>query len=320
MKSKPIIIVGGEPYSIFSEILFKSLNKNKFRNPIIIIGSYNLFKKQMKYLNYNLEYNLINLKNLNFKNIDNQKINIIDINFKFKKIFDKISDKSNIYIKKSFDIAFKIIKSHEIAGLINGPVSKKNFLKKKFLGMTEYIASKFKIKNYAMLIYNSKISVCPITTHLPLKKVHTRINQKSIIDKTNLIKQFYKKKFNFNPAIGVTGLNPHCESNYKNSEEIKIISPTIIKLKKHINISGPYPADSIFMKNNRKKFNVILGMYHDQVLTPLKTICGFNAINITLGLPFIRISPDHGPNSKMQGKNLSNHQSLLLAIKFLDKK
>ena len=74
MKNKPIIIVGGEPYSIFSEILFKSLNKNKFRNPIIIIGSYNLFKKQMKYLNYNLEYNLINLKNLNFKNIDNQKI------------------------------------------------------------------------------------------------------------------------------------------------------------------------------------------------------------------------------------------------------
>ncbi len=93
---------------------------------------------------------------------------------------------------------------------------------------------------------------------------------------------------------------------------------------KHLNnigykISGPYSADTIFLKNNRKKFNVIVGMYHDQVLTPLKTLYEYDAINITLGLPFTRISPDHGPNAEMLGKNLSNPLSLIKAISFLDK-
>ena len=84
-------------------------------------------------------------------------------------------------------------------------------------------------------------------------------------------------------------------------------------------IYGPYPADTIFLNNNRKNFDVILGMYHDQVLTPIKTLFEYDAINITLGLPFIRISPDHGPNEKMIGKNLSNPLSLIRAINFLDK-
>ena len=79
-------------------------------------------------------------------------------------------------------------------------------------------------------------------------------------------------------------------------------------------------ADTIFLRQNRKKFNVILGMYHDQVLTPIKTLKEYDAINITLGLPFLRISPDHGPNKKMIGKNLSNPLSLIKAIKFLDTK
>ena len=84
-------------------------------------------------------------------------------------------------------------------------------------------------------------------------------------------------------------------------------------------MGGPFAADTIFMKNHSKNFEVVIGMYHDQVLTPAKTIFGFNAINITLGLPFIRISPDHGPNSKMLGKNLSSPESLIQALKFLDK-
>ena len=90
-------------------------------------------------------------------------------------------------------------------------------------------------------------------------------------------------------------------------------------LKNKFNISGPYPADTIFLKDNRKNFDVIVGMYHDQVLTPIKTLFEYDAINITLGLPFIRISPDHGPNEKMLGKNLSNPLSLLKAIQFQDK-
>jgi len=155
---------------------------------------------------------------------------------------------------------------------------------------------------------------------LPLKFVAKKINKKLIYEKIFLINDFYKKKFSFKPKIAILGLNPHCESVHKYNEDEKILKPSIKNLiKLGYKVSGPYPADTIFLKNNRKKFDVVVGMYHDQVLTPLKTIYEYNAINITLGLPFIRISPDHGPNEKMLGRNLSNPLSLIKAIKFLDK-
>ena len=169
-----------------------------------------------------------------------------------------------------------------------------------------------------MLIYNKKLSVSPITTHIPLKNVHKELSTKKIVDQVELIVKFYKKKIKKNPKIGITGLNPHCESNYNSSEEINIITPAIQILKgRDYDIKGPLPADTIFMAQQSRKFDVIVGMYHDQVLTPAKTIFNFNAINITLGLPFIRISPDHGPNQSMAGKNLSNPQSLIEALNFL---
>ena len=91
-------------------------------------------------------------------------------------------------------------------------------------------------------------------------------------------------------------------------------------MKKKYWVKGPIPADTIFLKNNRKKFNVIIGMYHDQVLTPIKTLYEYDAINITIGLPFLRVTPDHGPNESMVGKNISDPRSLIKAISFLDKK
>ncbi len=116
------------------------------------------------------------------------------------------------------------------------------------------------------------------------------------------------------------GLNPHCESISSFNEDEKIIKPAINYLKKlKLKISGPFPADTLFTKNNRSNYDVIIGMYHDQVLTPIKTLYEYDAINITLGLPFIRVSPDHGPNEKMLGKNKSNPLSLIRAISFLDK-
>ena len=120
------------------------------------------------------------------------------------------------------------------------------------------------------------------------------------------------------PKIAILGLNPHCESIHKYNEDEKIIKPITENLKNKYNVSGPYAADTIFLKENRKKMNVVVGMYHDQVLAPLKTLYEYDAINITLGLPFIRVSPDHGPNEKMLGMNKSNPTSLLRSIQFLD--
>jgi 4-hydroxythreonine-4-phosphate dehydrogenase len=319
MNYSPILILSGEPNSVFLELFFKVLNKDKIKSPIILISSKKLLTLQMQKLEFKKKIKLLQISKLKSYKLDNKTINLIDVKYNPGKAFEKISKKSNIFIKNSFNLAFRIIKKNNIHKFINGPISKKEFLKNKFLGITEYISEKFQAKNTCMLIYNETLSVCPITTHLPLKLVSKKINKKIILKNVSLVNNFYEKKFNIKPRIAILGLNPHCESVHKYNEDEKIIKPTIKYLKNRYNVSGPYPADTIFLKNNRKKFDVIIGMYHDQVLTPLKTLFEYDAINITLGLPFIRVSPDHGPNETMLGKNLSNPLSLSRAIKFLDK-
>ena len=319
MNYSPILIVSGEPNSVFLELFFKVLKKDKIKSPIILISSKKLLTLQMQKLEFKKKIKLLQISKLKSYKLDNKTINLIDVKYNPGKAFEKISKKSNIFIKNSFDLAFQIIKKNNIHKFINGPISKKQFLKNKFLGITEYISEKFQANNTCMLIYNETLSVCPITTHLPLKLVSKKINKKIISKNISLVNNFYEKKFNIKPRIAILGLNPHCESVHKYNEDEKIIKPTIQYLKNRYNVSGPYPADTIFLKNNRKKFDVIIGMYHDQVLAPLKTLFEYDAINITLGLPFIRVSPDHGPNETMLGKNLSNPLSLSRAIKFLDK-
>ena len=318
MNCSPILIVAGEPNSIFLEIFFKVLKKNKILSPLILITSNKLLVMQMKKLNFKKKIKSLDPLLLDKYKLDNKSINLINVEYNPKKAFEKISIKSNKFIENSFKLAFDIIKKYKIKKFINGPISKKNFLNKKFLGITEYISKKFEVKNTCMLIYNKDLSVCPITTHLPIKLVTKRISKKIIANKVYLINDFYKKKFGFKPKIAILGLNPHCESIHKFNEDEKIIKPTIKYLKNKYRVSGPFAADTIFLKNNRRKIDVIIGMYHDQVLTPIKTLFEYDAINITLGMPFIRISPDHGPNERMLGMNKSNPMSLLMAIKFLD--
>ena len=321
MKIKPILLVAGEPKSVFIEIFFKSIKNIKYKSPLILICSKRELKNQIKKFKFNKKIRILNKNNIKNLKINNKKINLIDVSYKVsnnRKLNIKLKKE---YINNCFNIAFKIIKSGYTHKFINGPINKKTFLNKKFLGITEYVASKFDIKETGMLIYNNEISVCPLTTHLPLKLVPKKITKKLIENKIKIINDFFKKKLKLIPMIGVTGLNPHCESINKFNEDEKIVAPAIkSSIKKKIKVKGPFSADTIFLKTNRNKFNVILGMYHDQVLAPLKTLFEYNAINITMGLPFFRVSPDHGPNEKMFGKNKSNPQSLIQALKFLDKK
>ena len=179
MHSKsPIIIVPGEQNSIFFEIFIKSLKKIKIYSPIILIASEELVNKEIKKFNFKKKIKLIEKKKINHNKLKNNFINLINVDEKIfdrNKNFKKISNK---YINTCFKIAFEIIKKYNFKKFINGPINKKKFLDKKFLGMTEFISEKFNIKNQAMLIYNKKLSVCPLTTHVPLKLVTKKINKK----------------------------------------------------------------------------------------------------------------------------------------------
>ena len=318
MNIKTILIILGEPNSTFSEILFKyykSQNFKKNKKKLILVGNKNLFERQMKFLGYKFNLNEIS----NIKKSSHGDINIMNVDYNFEKIFSDISELSNVYIEKCFDLSIKILKNNGSVALINGPISKTHFLKGKFPGITEYVAKKTKSKNPVMLIYNKKISVSPLTTHIPLKNVTKFIKKKIIISKILKIKQFYNAKLRKDPNIAVLGLNPHCETIDSVSEEKTEIIPAIKYLKeKKLKVSGPISADTFFLQENIKKFDVVVGMYHDQVLAPIKTLFKFNAINVTIGLPFIKVTPDHGPNFSMIGKNKSDPSSVFCALNFLN--
>ncbi len=322
---KPILLVLGEPNSVFVEILSRVIKKKNLTNrlncPIIIIGSKEIILKQLKFLKKKLLFQSINKDYIENNKLQN-KLYLIDIKYRHKKIFEKISNKSKKYISKCFDEAFYFL-NHGLSDIIiNGPVSKKHFLNKKYPGVTEYLfdrSLKKVSKKPVMLLYNKKLSVSPVTTHIPIKNVTKNINKKNILKNAKAINAFYKKFLKRKPKIAVLGLNPHCESTSVSNEDINIIMPAIKALKKeNINVSGPYPADTFFLKKNIRNYDSVIGMYHDQVLTPFKTLFNFDASNITLNLPFLRLSVDHGPNEYMMGQNKSNTESLKNIISFIN--
>lgn len=316
---KKIILFGGDPNSINSEIIFKSWKvlNNNIKRKIYIVTSYNLLKDQFKKLKYNLK--VIKVKNIN-ELPKNNNIKVLNVDIKYKNPF-KISNKENSkFLEKSLNYSHKLSLNKKIAGFINCPINK-NLLKKKNIGLTEFLAAKCKIikDTEVMLIRNQKLSVSPITTHINLKNVSKKINKNIIIKKIKTLDTWFKKYEKKKPMICLLGLNPHNAEFAKNSEEKKTIIPVIKFLrKKGIKIEGPASGDTVFI-NKYKRYDVIVGMFHDQVLIPFKTLFKFDAINITLGLKYLRVSPDHGIASDIICKNKANPLSLINCVKFINK-
>ena len=314
---KKIIILLGEPNSISSEIFLKSLNyiKNTKLN-FIIIGNYSLLERQANYLKSKINTNF-NLSKID--NLKNVKFNFINIDYNQIEAFDLKSNKSDVFIKKCFECAILILKKKKASGLINLPINKSKFTKNKYNGITEYVADKTNNKNKEnMILFNEKFSVLPLTTHIPLKEVYKEISYKKIEKACRNVSNFYSKIIKRKKIkIGILGLNPHNgENGYIGNEEREIIIPAIKKLKKKYPIIGPLSPDTSFLQRAKLKIDVLIGHYHDQILTTYKTKFNYDAINITIGLPFIRISPDHGVGMEIVGKGVADPKSFKKAIKF----
>ena len=318
---KPIAIIAGEPNSISSEIIFKSWKfRNKYKHkPFFIIGNIKLLKLQMKKLKYNIKIKKIdNIAKINY--LSKNELPVYDMKYSQKKPFENISSKSNKYILESFNVASDLANQKKIVGFINCPVSKEFLFKKQHQGITEYLSNKENRKNNGvMLIFNSEMAVSPLTKHIAIEKVSKNIKYQKIVSMVKIINKFYKTIFLKKPNFALLGLNPHNFYSSSKSKVKKNINKSIEILKKNkINIIGPIASDSSFSISKRYNFDVIVGMYHDQVLTPFKALYNFKAINITLGLPYIRISPDHGVGKDIVGKKIANAESLIESIKFFN--
>lgn len=216
--------------------------------------------------------------------------------------------------------AVGILKKRKADALVTAPVNKESINKSGifFQGHTEYLAKAANVKKIAMMLCGGRLKVTTVTRHVPLKKVPAILTQTKIIEAVRLTNLGLRKYFGIKkPRIGICALNPHCGEGGKiGREEQDIIIPAIRKIRRFIpEIQGPVSGDAIFYMAYNGKLDAVISMYHDQGLGPLKMIAFEEGVNVTLGLPFIRTSPDHGTAYDIAGKNIANPRSMKEAIK-----
>ncbi|MEW6170767.1 MAG: 4-hydroxythreonine-4-phosphate dehydrogenase PdxA, partial [Candidatus Omnitrophota bacterium] len=250
-------------------------------------------------------------KNIEFLDLKNlpKKIPIAKIN--------SFSGKASV---EYLDIAVKLLKDKIIDCLVTAPINKEAVKRAgfRYSGHTEYLKDKFNAKHIAMMFVAKNLRLSLVTRHIPLKEVPRKINTKNIEEATTLLYHALKKSFGIkNPKIAICALNPHASDNgLLGKEENRVIIPAIKKLKlKFKNISGPLPADSAFKEAIKNKIDGLLCMYHDQAMIPIKLYAPKDAVNITLGLDFVRTSPAHGTAFNIAGCNCADPSSMIAAIK-----
>ena len=319
---KVILITAGDPASISTEITIKAIETKKIDKNIrvVVITDPNLVRKYQTKFKNNIEIHQVEDRN-NFSDYKDNCINIVVIKLSNKVKFGEPDVNHFSFIKSSIVTSINICMNSIASGIVTNPINKYVMQKSgfNFEGHTDYLATlSKKKKNPVMMLVNSELKTIPLTIHVPLKRVPKLITKDLIFTKVKIAVEDLKKFFNIkNPRIIVTGLNPHAgENGNLGYEEINIIKPALDELKKQKNISlvGPVSADTAFSPNKRSQYDLAICMYHDQALIPIKTLDFFNGVNVTLGLDFIRTSPDHGTAYDIAGKNLANPESLVAAI------
>ena len=321
MHNKNIIAVTmGDPSGISTELIIKSWKNKKSTYPFFVIHDPNFVLKVIKQMKIKVDIKIISSPS-EVKKYYKNYLPIYPIAISNKTNLGRPSDKNSKKILESILIAVNFAKEKKVSGIVTNPISKKviSKIKKNFTGHTEYLADLDNKKKFAMMLFNKSLKVIPITTHIPLKSVSKKITSLLISDSIKLIENSLKKDFKIKkPLIAITGLNPHSgDGGLLGDEENKIITPAIkAALKKGIRIEGPLSADSAFRKSNLKKYDAYLCMYHDQALIAVKTIDFENTVNFTVGLSFIRTSPDHGTGFDIASKFIANEISLVNAINY----
>ena len=296
----------GDPAGIGPEVTVKALSDLRISKlaHFLVIGDFFVIDKVRKSLRTKPEISLLDLANVR------------TTNFAFgiqKPAFGKASME---YIDK----ALGILKADEADALVTAPVNKSSIRSagfKEFEGHTEYLAKKTAQKEFAMMFVGKNLKIALVTRHIALRDVASAITVDSICRTIRLTHEHLKRYFGVeNPKIAVTGLNPHASDNgLFGDEEERVIIPAIRKASVGIkNIYGPLPADAGFYETLKGKFDAVVAMYHDQALAPFKTLYFNDGVNLTLGLPFIRTSPDHGTAFDIAGKGIADATSMKEAI------
>jgi 4-hydroxythreonine-4-phosphate dehydrogenase len=308
---KKIAITLGEPAGIGVELVTQLALKNKLTE-CIIIGDQNLIQNHIKHHNLPLSINKASAGKIALKCHHIATKSVVKLG--------QLNVNNASYVLALLNHAANGCLNGDYSAMVTCPLHK-GIIKDSglaFTGHTEYLAQLSNTKNVVMMLLNQHMRVALATTHIPLKDVASHINHQSLTTVLNILIKDIQNKFAITePKIAVCGLNPHAgEDGHLGMEEIEIINPVIktFQQKGH-KIFGAIPADTLFTTAKLKNYDAVLAMYHDQGLTPLKYAGFGQSVNITLGLPFIRTSVDHGTALDIAGKNIASADSLNEAIK-----
>ena len=315
---KRIALSPGDPAGIGPEICLRSLSENiDCLSNFELIGDINFYKKLSRDLNLDLSFQ----ETVNKKNA----ILVKNIPLSSEVVLGSPNIKNSKYTLDVLLAGSLGTLNKDYSALVTGPINKKiiNDYGFEFSGHTEFLADISNTKNVVMLLANSKLRVALLTTHIPLSKVPETITTEKIIKTTIILNDSLKNLWKIkNPKICILGLNPHAgEGGFMGKEEMEVIEPAVnALLRKNINVDGPLSADTAFLGERLKKYDAYLAMFHDQGLPVLKSMGFGDSVNITLGLPFTRISVDHGTAYELAGKNKANSssfkKSMELALEF----
>lgn len=322
LQKKIILITSGDPSSIAPEITIKALQSSKINKNIfpVIVTDPQLIQNYNDIIIDNWKINEIKDQS-NFTDYKVNYFNIISIQINDIVRLGKPSIVNCEFIKSSILKCIELESKTSVSAIVTNPINKKIMYKSgfKYAGHTEFLASHSKINTQpVMMLVAQDLKTVPLTIHVPISEVSGLISKELIIKTVKIVAKDLTEYFGINkPKIFITGLNPHAGENGEiGSEEQNIIIPAIRKIKNSndFEIQGPFSADTLFSSEARKTYDVVICMYHDQALIPIKTIDFNNGVNVTLGLDFIRTSPDHGTGFDIAGKNNASPDSLIAAI------
>jgi 4-hydroxythreonine-4-phosphate dehydrogenase len=323
--TRPLALTLGEPAGIGPELtlMLWARRRSLGTPPFIAIGDPGLLKSRAKLLK--LDIRISESTTTEVMNLFSNALPVLHSGVSATAAPGKPDNTSAKAVASAIDRAVELVKTGEVAAIVTNPIAKSVMFESgfKFPGHTEYLAhlattSEGKPLRPVMLIWSEELAVVPVTIHVPLRDVPISLSRDLIVDTGRIVAHDFARRFRIaKPRLAVCGLNPHAgENSNLGREEIEIIRPAILQLVADgISVSGPHSADTLFHPAARRRYDVVLGMYHDQVLAPVKTIAFDRAVNVTLGLPFVRTSPDHGTAFDIAGTGAADPASLLEALK-----
>ncbi|MCA8919757.1 MAG: 4-hydroxythreonine-4-phosphate dehydrogenase PdxA [Planctomycetes bacterium] len=338
----PILVTAGDPAGIGAEVAHKAIKKLQRRKeilperPIVVVGDAYLYSQHLEKPSAMHTYNIVPVDDFLedagylFDHLMPRQDKpwrpiFLDCGFKDESAIKpgEASDLAGERAATYLSCAIELLVEEMADAVCTAPICKEHMPKEAFPfpGQTEFFADACDERHPVMMLVGGGLRVSLVTIHEPLVKVARMLNRKDIVATIEITARALREDFGITePRIAVCGFNPHAGENGKfGKEEIKIIEPAVKLAKKRgIDVTGPWPGDTVFHHAKEGRYDAVVAMYHDQGLIPVKTLAFYEGVNVTLGLPIVRTSPDHGTGFDIAGKNQANEDAMLNALRMAD--